>query len=51
MSKVLVTYFSASGVTATLSKRLAPGSTVVQGKRFDKDASAQELKTWAAQWL
>lgn len=32
-------------------QELAPGSTVVQGKRFDKDASAQELKTWAAQWI
>ena len=32
-------------------QELAPESTVVQGNRFDKDASAQELKTWATQWL
>ena len=47
MSKVLVAYFSASGVTAGMAK----GAKVVAGKRFGNSASADELKAWAQEWV
>lgn len=30
---------------------LAPGATVVAGKRFDANASGKELAAWASRWL
>lgn len=30
---------------------LAPDATVLTGKRFPSDVPAQELKTWASEWL
>ena len=32
-------------------QELAKGAKVVSGKRFKKGASAEELKTWAGEWL
>ena len=61
MSNVLVAYFSASGTTAKLSKRLAeaigdsaanmqalsPNAKVENGERFAASASEAMLKEWA----
>ena len=52
--KALVTYFSASGVTGIVAKRLADADvkTEVKGaKRFGSGASAEELGAWAKQYI
>ncbi len=46
MSKVLVIYFSASGVTVKLAGS-CPGAELKEGKRFPADVSVEELKAWA----
>ena len=65
MSKALVTFFSASGVTAKMAKKLADaigdsgtnmqilakGAEVLPGKRFKNSVSSGELKSWAEEWL
>lgn len=32
-------------------QKLAPNSKVLEGKRFPSDVSAEDLKTWASEWL
>lgn len=39
------------GDTGANLQSLAPDATVLTGKRFPSDVSAQELKTWASEWL
>ena len=54
MSKALVAYFSASGVTKRLSENMAEiakGAKVEEGKRFFANTSADEMKEWADTWL
>lgn len=45
MGNKLVAYFSASGVTAKMAKKLA------EGMRFSNGVSGGELKKWADEWL
>ena len=49
MSSVLVTYSSASGVTAQLANTLAGaiGADLREGRRFSARISVAELKAWA----
>jgi flavodoxin len=42
---------SGLGDTTKNLHELAPGATVVEGKRFPGNVSPSDLKTWAAQWL
>ncbi len=51
MAKALVAYFSASGVTKKLSENLAGAIGADDGKRFKANASAEELKDWASEWI
>ncbi|SFO27898.1 Flavodoxin [Eubacterium pyruvativorans] len=51
MKKVLVTYFSASGVTAGVAEKLAAGARVTAGERFAADVSESALASWAEEWL
>lgn len=50
MSKALVAYFSASGVTAKVAAKLASGAKVAEGKRFSARVEEAELAKWAAEW-
>ena len=49
--------FATSGSTPTTDEaaasiqQLAPDAKVLTGKRFPTDVSAEELKTWAGEWL
>lgn len=51
MKKVLVTYFSASGVTAGVAEKLAADARVAAGERFAADVSESALASWAEEWL
>ena len=51
MVKALVAYFSASVVTKKLAENLAKDAHVFAGKRFAANASSDELKTWAEEYL
>lgn len=49
--------FATSGSTPTTAdadesiRAIAPNANVVTGKRFPNDVSADELKSWASEWL
>ncbi len=47
MSKVLVAFFSASGVTKKLA---AKGAKPAAGERFKANTSVEELRQWASKW-
>ena len=42
---------SGMGDSSKNMQELAKGAKVVQGKRFGSSASADELKTWAQEWI
>lgn len=48
MSKILVAFFSASGVTAKVAEELARAENVKvdEGKRIGGDISEEDLKIW-----
>ena len=42
---------SGIGDSSANMQALAPGAKVTEGKRFDRNAPAEELKSWAEEWL
>jgi hypothetical protein len=42
---------SGLGDSAKNMQELAKGAKVVQGKRFGSNASENEFKTWAQEWI